>query len=379
MKKSYIKLLFLIFVSIIIFILNSLKFKIINQVILDIMLILLLFISYKLFGFEKDRHRYVKDIVLEIIIILVTFFLLYYLSGILIGFAKTDNYLKLTYVIKIIIPLILYIFLKELLRYELLIKSSESRYLIILVTILFIFMDNTIVLSSHNLVFNKEMFLVISTIVIPSITENILCSYLSLNFGFKPSILYLIIIKLYSYVLPIIPNPNEYIYSLILLLLPIVILLKIKKMIDKNYTEREIENRFYNKKRETIFYIPVIILVICIVYFISGYFKYYAIAIASGSMEKTLSKGDAVIVNKKYNELKENDIIAYNYDGKIIVHRINEIIHSKKDNDIFIYTKGDANIEKDKYKVTKNMVIGVVEFKIPFIGYPTVLLNEKWR
>lgn len=378
MKKSYVKLLFLIFTFIAIFIINSLKFKLINQVILDIILVLLLFISYKLFGFEKDRHRYTKDIILEIIISLITFFLLYYLSGILIGFAKTDNFLKLTYIVKIIVPLIIYIILKELLRYQLLVKSSESKYLIILVTILFIFMDNTIVLSSHNFVFNKEMFLVISTIVLPSITENILCSYLSLNFGCKPCIIYLFFVKLYSYLFPIIPNPNEYIYSILLLFLPVILLIKVKRWLDKDFTEREITDRYYNKSKEAIFYIPVIILVICIMYFISGYFKYYAIAVASGSMEKTISKGDIVIVDKKYNNLKEKDIIAYNYDGKIVVHRINEIIYTNKDNEMYIYTKGDANREKDKYKVTEDMVIGVVSFKVPLIGYPTVLLNERW-
>lgn len=95
-------------------------------------------------------------------------------------------------------------------------------------------------------------------------------------------------------------------------------------------------------------------------------------------MEKTISKGDVVIVNKKYNNLKEEDIIAYNYEGKIVVHRINEIIYSNKDSDMYIYTKGDANKEKDKYKVTEEMIIGVVNFKIPLIGYPTVLLNERW-
>ena len=164
MKKSYIKLLFLIFILIMIFIMNSIDFKMINQVMLDIILILLLFISYRLFGFEKDGHRYAKEIALELIISLITFFLLYYLSGILIGFAKTGNCLKLTYIIKIILPLIIFIILKEFLRYQLLTKSSESKYLIILVTVLFIFMDNTIALSSHKLIFNREMFLVISNI-----------------------------------------------------------------------------------------------------------------------------------------------------------------------------------------------------------------------
>lgn len=108
----------------------------------------------------------------------------------------------------------------------------------------------------------------------------------------------------------------------------------------------------------------------------SGYFRYYAIAIASGSMETLISKGDVVIVDKEYKTLSKKDIIAYNYEGKVIVHRIYKIINNN--NQYFIYTKGDANRDYDKYKITKDMIIGVVHGKVPFIGYPTVLLNEKW-
>ena len=74
-------------------------------------MILLIIICYLLFGFEIDRHRYTKDIILEIIIILISFFLLYYLLGILVGFAKTANYLTIKSIVKIIIPLIIYIVL----------------------------------------------------------------------------------------------------------------------------------------------------------------------------------------------------------------------------------------------------------------------------
>ena len=40
------------------------------------------------------------------------------------------------------------------------------------------------------------------------------------------------------------------------------------------------------------------------------------------------------------------------------------------------YTKGDANEQIDGYKITMDMVIGTVNFKIPYIGYPTVWVNE---
>lgn len=376
MKKSYIKLLLFTLISITIFILNSTIFKILNQNTLNILIIIFIVLFYKIFGFEKDRHRYTKDIILEIIIFLISFFLMYYLLGIFIGFAKTKNYFKLVSIVKFVLPMIVYIITKEILRYQFITKSSESKKLLMLVYLLFVIMDNTLVVSAHSLSFNKETFLVIAISIIPSITDNILATYISYNFGFKPNIIYFLIMKLYPYLLPIVPNPNEYLYSIIYFLLPIIILLKIKNWLAKDRTQEVILREKKERKYQFLCCIPVLFLVVILIYFVSGYFRYYAIAIASGSMETLISKGDVVIVDKEYKTLSKKDIIAYNYEGKVIVHRIYKIINNN--NQYFIYTKGDANRDYDKYKITKDMIIGLVHGKVPFIGYPTVLLNEKW-
>ena len=185
-------------------------------------------------------------------LILISFFLLYYLLGILVGFAKTANYLTIKSIVKIIIPLIIYIVLKEFLRYQLLTKASENKALITIITIFYIMMDLTIPFSFHSLTLGKEIFLLIAVTFLPIVTENILLSFLSLNFGYKPSILYLIIIKLYWYILPIVPNPNEYIYSLIFFLLPVVILLKIKRWLAKDRVESIVENSYKKRKKSSV-------------------------------------------------------------------------------------------------------------------------------
>lgn len=376
MKKSYIKIILFIFIFSSVLLLNSLKFKMLGQVELDILLLVSLLIVYLTFGFEKDRHRYSKDIILEIIIILIAFFLFYYLSGILIGFAKNTNYLTINSFNNIILPIIFYIFIKEFIRYQLLMKASESKTLIAFVCVLFIIIDSAIPFSSHSIGFSKDTFLLIALTFLPSISENILCSYLSLNLGYQPGIVYLLIMNLYKYIFPIIPNPNEYLYSLIFLLFPLIVLIKIKNWFKKDRTE-EINFENYNQnKKEILSFIPLTILVCILIYTVSGYFRYYAIAVASGSMEPNISKGDVVIVDKKINKINVGDVLAYKHDGKVVVHRIYKIVNSNSEN--FIYTKGDANNDYDKYKITKDMFIGIVKLKIPAIGYPTVLINEKW-
>lgn len=376
MKKSYIKIILFIFVLSFFLILNSFKLKLLGQIELDVILLLSLFITYFMLGFEKDRHHYSKDIVLEIIIILIAFFLLYYLSGIFIGFAKNDNYLTIKSFLNIILPIIIFILLKEFLRYQLLSKASESKILIIIVCIFFIIIDNTISFSVHPIGFNKDTFLLIALTFMPLVAENILCSYLSIKIGYKPGIIYLLIINLYKYLLPIIPNPNEYLYSIIFFLFPLFILMKIRNRFIKDRTEEIIMDYYQEKKGEIILFIPFTICVCILIYLVSGYFRYYAIAVASGSMEPNISKGDAVIVDKKINNISTGEILAYKYEGKVIVHRVYKVINTN--GEYFIYTKGDANNNFDKYKVTKDMFIGIVKFKIPVIGYPTVLLNERW-
>ena len=202
MKKSYIRIILFISILSFIFLSNSFVFRKLETTGLNIIMLLSLVVFYMILGFEKDRHRYVKDVILEIVIFLIAFFLVYYLFGIIIGFAKNTNYFTIKSFLNIIIPIILYIFIKEFLRYQLLKKSSESWILTILTCIFFIIMDNVIALESHILGFNRDTFLLIAVSILPSITENILCTYLGIKEGYKPGIVYLLIINLYKYLMP---------------------------------------------------------------------------------------------------------------------------------------------------------------------------------
>ena len=375
MKKSYFKLTLFSLTLIILFLVNSFIFHFLTQNLFNIFLLFLIGITYFVFGFEKDRHRYQKDIILELTILMISFFLLYYLVGIFIGFAKTSNYFNISSLKNIIIPIIFYHVEKEFLRYQLLRKTSLSKALTALIILLFILMDSVIPVSSHSFGFTREIFLVFALNIMPSITENIFCTFLSKNFGYLPSIFYLLVMQLSQYFLPIIPNPNEYLYSIIFFLYPLVMMRLVKNYLKISKTENT--SLDYSKgKYYFLGYGFAIIILTILVYFVSGYFRYYTIAIASGSMENIIFKGDVVIIDKEYQTIDKNDILAYQYENKVVVHRVYKMIDTGSEK--FIYTKGDANSNFDQYKVTEDMIMGVVKAKIPLIGYPTVLLNEKW-
>ena len=94
-------------------------------------------------------------------------------------------------------------------------------------------------------------------------------------------------------------------------------------------------------------------------------------------MEKVISKGDIVVIEKldaEYEKLKEGQVIAYTYNGVLVVHRIVRII--KQDGQYYVYTKGDANPNEDNYVVEQDTIMGTVKAVVPYLGLPTVWLNE---
>lgn len=375
MKKGYKRLLFFEIIIFLILILNSFVWNILKEYNMVIFLIISIIIFKMFIGIEKDHHRYAKDIIFNIVIFLLVAFLVYYLFGIVIGFYKIDNYFNWYGLKTFILPLIATVILKEYLRYQVLTKSEECKLFIIISVILFTFIDitNAIYYGTFDTWYN--LFIFVALTLLPSVSSNIAASYISLKVGYKPNIIWLLITKLYVYFIPIVPNPNEYIISVIRFVFPLLIAYRVYVLFAK-VKDEEI-SRDYNKSKKGIALIIPTILVIIMVYLTSGYFHYYAIAIASDSMHPQIKKGDVVIIEKvsdNYDTLAIGDIIAFKYNDVIIVHRIVNIVN--ENDEYYFYTKGDANNNVDNFAISEDMIIGIVNYKVPYIGLPTVWLNE---
>ena len=374
MKKGYIKILIFQIVLFVILILNSFVSDILSGYKFILFLLGALGIFKLFFGFEKDRNRYTKDIIFEMVIILLVYFILIYLLGVVIDFAKISDYYNWYGLKTYIIPLIITIILKEILRYMMLKKSEGCKLLFITTIVLFIFVDISEAIYYNGFKTGYDTFIFIALSLLPAISSNIVFNYLAVQSGYKPIIFYLLITRLYVYLIPIIPDLNEYLTAIINFILPIIMGYKLYNFFQKENDE-DID-REYNKKRIGVWVLPGI-LTLVIVYFTSGYFHYYALAIATGSMEPKISRGDIVIVEKiedRIAELEVGRVIAYKHNEVVVVHRINKIV--EEDNERFFYTKGDANNHVDNYVVKENEIIGTVDFAVPYAGLPTIWLNE---
>lgn len=376
MKRGYKRLLVFESLIFIILVLNSFVWNILSTYKMCILLLVILTFFKFIFGFEKDRHRYLKDLIIEVIIFAAEFLILYYLLGVIISFYESGNYYTLEGITKILIPTFIYLILREYLRYMFMCKAEGSKLLFVTTTILFIMFDITTALYYGDFSTNYGVFLFIALTLLPAIATNIVLCYFTRKTGYIPLMIYSVLIGMYSYLIPIIPNPNQYLVAIIKFILPILFGLKLWLFYRKEY-KRDITKGELYKKKPIIPIISSAVFVIILVYFTCGYFHYWMIAVASGSMSPKINKGDVVIIEKidsSYDKLKKGQVIAFKYDGIIVVHRIIDMV---KDNDkYYFYTKGDANDKPDNFYLTEDMVVGEVNHKIPFIGLPTVWIND---
>lgn len=377
MKKSYKKIIVIEIIAILfIFFGNFVLYNyILKNNIYYIIFWLILFTILKLsLGLEKNKNINRTNIFLEVFIYSFIYILFEYLLGIFIGFIKSPYSLNLLDIIKNILPLLLLIILEELSRNIIISKGRKNIIIIILNIMLFILFDIIDGIELYDITSKLGIFDNLIMIFLPSLSRNILLTYITYQSGYKSCILYRIILELIVFIVPIYANLGNYLDSIFKIASPLIFLLRLRTKFGK-------KDRFESKNHRMLSKLllsTMLMILFNFILLVSGYFKYYALVIASGSMYPNIAIGDVVLVKKiNKNELKyvtEDDILVYQYDNKTIVHRIVKISNI---NGKYIYqTKGDANKEEDNWLIYENQVIGIVKFKIKYIGYLTVQLNN---
>ena len=367
-KKIYVIEL-LLFISIIVF---NLFFK--NELLLNISIIAITVGTYLLCGFYKD-NSYVKGNVSRIVIAnLLAFFIVTYTIGLFVGYGRTVFQLNIEYLLKVILLPIVVIISEEVLRYIVTKKSFKTKIPIIIFTIIMCILNIIIEINGYDFADREMVFIFISVVVITVISREALCSYLAYNVSLIPCIIFKVIITMYEYVLPIIPKLGNYLYSVFNLILVYCIFYFSNRII--TYSDKK--DKYTRVATRRIIYMPILAMLLIVVVLVSGFLRYKMIAVASGSMVPVYEKGDAVIYEKvSADDLQIGDILAFQKSKIIVTHRIVEI----RDNSIkkVFITKGDANNGVDSYEVEASDVLGKVVYKVKYIGYPTVWINEFFK
>jgi len=120
--------------------------------------------------------------------------------------------------------------------------------------------------------------------------------------------------------------------------------------------------------------------------------EYPLFAVASGSMEPTLLRGDLILVQGglNFSELTVGYMTAP-VPGEIIVYRVppeyrytsnDPIVHRAvakeyRNNRWYFYTKGDANSQIDYWSpISQDYIIGRVVGKVPWLGNLSLFMRE---
>lgn len=335
---------------------------------------LLLALSIGLLGFRKDKPTFLSRNVFKVVLMYVLIaFVAMYGVGFAIGFLKNAYSRTLVTMIDNILSPILIIIFIELFRYVVIWANKDKKFFIYIFTAVLILFE--ISLDLRNLPLNDFilLFKAFATVILPVTIKNIVLSYLTYNVGYKPSLLYRLIMDIYLFIVPLVPDLGEYLNSMIMISLPVLIYIGTFTIID----EREDKNvNIIEKSNFGLADLPLTIVLVVLAALVSGFFPHYMMGVGSQSMSPAVNKGDAVILKKvkKSETLEKGKIIAYSKGKKIVIHRIIEVTKAK--GKVVYVTKGDANNAKDSQVVEKKQVKGVVQLRIPFIAYPTVWLTE---
>lgn len=326
--------------------------------------------TYYLCGFPRDKAYLKSSSIRIVIIILLIYFLVTYLMGFFLGFTSNTISGNIIDSLKQVVPIMIFYTLMELSRYMIL-KKDINKTQIIILTLEYIILSIIISISGKDLSTLKRIFIVTSTIILPIIANESLCTYITYKVSYVPSLIFKLVIDLYIYFVLFLPTLGNYFLALIGITLPFIIFVQIRKNL--KYKEKY---SIYGKKSlirgiSTIMVVFIIIMVILI----SGVFKYQLIAIMTGSMSPVYNRGDAVFINKKdAKDIKVGEILAFNLGPGIVTHRV---INIDEKNGVFTFTtKGDANDTADQFIITNKNVIGTVDYVIKYAGFPTVWVTE---
>ena len=212
---------------------NVLKY---SEVINATFLMVLTFIAILLLGYQKDKRTRIKQYVNRMTIsIILIFFLVSYGLGFFVGFLRNAYSLAPSAILDNIFAPVIIIISTEILRYVIITSNKDKKPVIILTTVLLTILELFITLKPINYADFAGLFKIITATVLPIISKNIVISYLDFHVGYKSGLVYRIIMDLYLFVMPIVPDLGDYLTSMIGIGLPFIILI----MVLKGHMERE--------------------------------------------------------------------------------------------------------------------------------------------
>lgn len=338
-----------------------------------------IFIGIITFVFFKNEkivnNKYKKEVNFVVVVTTLIYFLIYFVLGYIKGFANNPYDSSLRGIITNLWTFLPMLIVREYVRYYMINNCDQKRILswTLFISLMFVAVDLNIYKFDTYFETSLTTLEFIIETLLPGIVTNLYLTYICYFAGYKTSVLYALLPQLALYVLPILPDADWSVLSILNSAVPFFSYIYINYMInkmDKTLNHKEVKTV---DLKGWLSMIAIVILMIC---FGVGLFPIEPLVIASNSMAPKIYKGDIVIIqDKDVSEVKKGDIIRYKMDGYYVVHRVVMINEDEEGNRQFI-TKGDNNEDIDLYPVKEYQYAGTIKFDIPYLGYPTLILSK---
>lgn len=297
----------------------------------------------------------------------------YYVSGLFVGFTKTGYGLKADIIFDLTIPIGIIIVCTELIRYVLCAQrdkvASVFAYFICL-------LGDVLSCSTLAGMANFAIFMeVVGHTLFPGLLYNLLYNYLSLRYGWKPNLVFRGLIVWTFYLIPYGSAISNSLLGFVNLMLPIAIYYFIDTLFEKKRRYARSNTSRFSRITSKVLTVLTLIFMLGTVMLVSNHFHYGAYVIATESMTGELNKGDVAICERYEDQfIPKGQIIVFEKSNSVMVHRVVDI---QIINGVArYYTKGDANENQDSGFITNADIVGLVDHKIPYLGYPTLWLRS---
>lgn len=331
-----------------------------------------------LISFNNDfikNTKYKKIVDFNVILVTIIYFILYFSSGYLKGFAYnpfTNTFKGLLLniwsfgVILISKEYIRYFAINNCRKNHIMLKGFSISLLLALPEINLV---NIIGSFSNGLAIFKYFI----QYLVPQLSISMFLSYVSYYSGFLMPLAYRLFPLILQFVLPMLPKLNWLYLSLLNTISPFFGFIWINYRIQKE--NRILPEKEINKMHLTSNILPLIFLMFILIFGL-GVLPFRPVVIASNSMLPKFSVGDIALIKKiEIDKIKIGDIVQYQMDDYTVIHRVKDIKYNEN-GQIYFIMKGDNNKNIDLYPVYSKQMLGKVEFNIKYLGYPTIWFNR---